>query len=291
MLIKPGIIMGNVITTAAGFVLASRGELDFALFFAVLAGLACIIGSACVFNNCIDRTSDQKMERTRHRPLARGLISLSRALSFALVLALLGVTILALYTNFLTVMIATFGFFMYVILYSIWKYLSEYGTMIGSISGAVPPVVGYCAVTNHFDGGAWLLFLIMVLWQMPHFFAIALYRLDDYKAAAIPVLPLKRGNFVTKVHMLVYIVAFTGTAVLLTLFGFTGYAYLIVALLMGVAWLILSIKGFKSTNDTLWARQMFRLSLVVVTALSLMISLDATKEDPEIKLTLMENGR
>lgn len=276
MLTKPGIIMGNIITTAAGFALASvmLGSIDYILFIAILMGLGLVIGSACVFNNYIDRKSDEKMERTKNRPLVTGKISVKKALIFGMLLLAAGITLLSLYTNFLTVLIATFGFFAYVFLYSISKYLSTYGTMIGSISGAVPPVVGYCGVTNHFDGAALLLFLIMVLWQMPHFFAIAMYRLEDYKKASIPVLPLKRGNHVTKVHMMLYIIAFTFTACLPTWIGYTGVVSLCVAAFFGLAWLILNIKGFKSTNDTLWAKEMFRFSLFVVTALSLALAFD-----------------
>ncbi|MBS0623120.1 MAG: protoheme IX farnesyltransferase [Verrucomicrobia bacterium] len=272
MLVKPGIIFGNIITTAAGFALASQGHFNYLLFLYVLAGLSCIIGSACVLNNYIDRKSDQKMSRTKNRPLARGLIAPYKALSFAGVLGIMGISILALYTNVLAVLCAAFGLFAYVVLYSLGKYLSVYGTVIGSISGAMPPVVGYCAVSHHFDMAALLLFLIIVLWQMPHFFAIAMYRLDDYQAASIPVLPVKKGNHVTKIHMLLYILAFTLSASLLTFFGYKGYAYLMVVALLGVVWLILSVQGFKSTNDRLWALKMFRYSLVVVMALSVMIA-------------------
>ena len=117
--------------------------------------------------------------------------------------------------------------------------------------------------------------MIVALWQMPHFFAIAMFRLEDYAAASIPVLPVKRGIRTTKIHMLLYIVAFMIAALLLTSFGYTGYSYLVVAALLGLAWLWLCIKGFKSENEQLWARNMFRLSLVVITALSIMISIDS----------------
>src|SRR6202040_4019316 len=117
----------------------------------------------------------------------------------------------------------------YVVLYSFWKYRSSLATLVGSIAGAVPPVVGYCSVSNRFDTGAVLFFLILVLWQMPHFFSIAMYRLQDYSAAAIPVLPIKKGNHRTKVHMVFYILGFIMVAILLTVFGYTGYSYLIVA--------------------------------------------------------------
>lgn len=274
LLTKPGIIFGNLVTTASGFALASRGHLDFQLFLATLIGLGCVIASACVFNNYIDRESDKKMARTKNRALVKGLISGKNANIFAVILGLIGTAVLAYYTNALAVCVAVFGFVIYVVLYSFWKHRTTYATLVGSIAGAVPPVVGYCAVSNRLDTGAILFFLIIVLWQMPHFFAIAMYRFSDYSAAAIPVLPVKKGNYRTKVHMLLYIVAFIVATLMLIAFGYTGYAYLAAAVLLGFSWLFLCIKGFKSDNDKLWARNMFRLSLVVIMVLSVMISID-----------------
>ncbi|HSX26517.1 MAG TPA: heme o synthase [Chlamydiales bacterium] len=274
LLTKPGIIMGNAITTISGFFLASQGHFDLWLFIATLIGLPSVIASACVFNNYIDRHADAKMARTKNRALVKGLISGRSALLFAIFLGLFGFTILALYTNLLAVAIAALGFFVYVVLYSVWKYRSTYATLIGSISGAVPPVVGYCAASGRFDMGAALLFMILVLWQMPHFFSIAMYRFTDYTAASIPVLPVKKGIPTTKIHMLLYIIAFIIACLMLTVFGYTGYTYLIAASLLGLIWLLLCIKGFKADNDKVWGRQMFIFSLVLITVLCLMISLD-----------------
>lgn len=272
LLTKPGIIMGNLITTVGGFALASRGHIDLWLFCTMFMGLGLVIASACVFNNYIDREADAKMSRTKNRPLAKGLIPHFNALLFANALGLSGIFILALYTNLLTVLMALLGFFIYVILYSLWKYRSTLATLVGSIAGALPPVIGYCSVSNRLDAGACILFTILVLWQMPHFFSIALYRFDDYAAASVPVLPIKKGIFTTKVQMLLYIIAFFPATLLL--FSYTGYAYLLVAAPLSLAWLYLSIRGFYTTNDRLWARNMFRLSLLIVTALCLMMSID-----------------
>ncbi len=167
------------------------------------------------------------------------------------------------------------GFFFYVVMYSFWKYRSTYGTLVGSIAGALPPVIGYCAVSNQFDMGAFLLFAIMVLWQMPHFYAIAMFRLKDYAAASIPVLPVKKGMHVTKVHMLFYTIAFIPVSLSLILFGYTGYMYLAVISFVGLAWLYLCIKGFKVDNDVRWARSMFRFSLVVIMLFSLMLGINS----------------
>lgn len=274
LLTKPGILFGNAITTVSGFALASKGHFNIFLFFATLIGLSLLIASACVFNNYIDRNMDKMMERTRNRALAKGEISIEKAIIFASILGLFGVVLLTLCTNLITSLVALSGFFVYVVLYSLSKYRSPYATLIGSISGGVPPVVGYLAVVGRFDIGAFLLFLIVTFWQMPHFFAIAMYRFDDYSAASIPVLPITKGVYLTKIHMMCYIIAFLIAAFMLTLLGYTGYTYLIVITLFSLIWLLLCIKGFTSDNNQLWGRQMFRFSLIVIMVLCIMISIN-----------------
>ncbi len=268
MLTKPGIIMGNLITTAGGFSLACTAGINFLLFLQMLIGLGLVIASACICNNYIDRIADQKMSRTKNRGFAKGSVSITKALILALGLGLSGVAILALFTNLLTVCVAISGFFIYVVVYSYVKYYSHFATLMGSIAGAVPPVVGYTAVSNRLDLGSFLLFAILVLWQMPHFYSIALYRFDEYKAASIPVLPITKGVYLTKVQMVIYIIAFMGATSLLTILGYTGYAYLVLATLLGGTWLLFSFKGFKTSDDKKWARKMFAISLVTIVSIS-----------------------
>ncbi len=276
LLTKPGIIMGNLTTVAAGFLLASKGlkPADGWLFFTTLLGLTLIMASACVMNNYIDRQTDRKMERTKKRVLAAGLVSGRNAIAFAIFLGIAGSGILLAYTNLLTFLVAAIGFFVYVVLYSLWKCRTIYGTAIGSIAGAAPPVVGYCAVSNRFDLGAAILFAMLVLWQMPHFFSIAILHYDDYVRAQIPVLPVKKGLKRTKIHMALYILAFIAIAAMLTLFNYTGYVYLFVTLLAGLIWLALCMNGFINDNDKLWGRAMFRLSLLLIGAICITISFD-----------------
>jgi len=274
LLTKPGIILGNLITVAAGFFLASKGAINLQLFLATLLGLTFIMASACVFNNYIDRQIDKKMERTKNRPLVLGLISGRHAILFATFLGLLGNAILWLGTNFLATFVADTGFFIYVVLYSIWKSRTIYGTAIGSLAGAVPPVVGYCAVSNQFDVGALILLVMMVLWQMPHFFSIAIYHFDDYVAAKLPVLPIEKGMLRTKIHMTAYIVGFILSAMMLTFFKYTGSVYFVVTMAIGLAWLGLCVQGFTKIHEQLWAGRMFRLSLVTIAAVCFTIPFD-----------------
>ena len=274
LLTKPGIIFGNLVTLAAGFLLASKGSFDYALFLTTLLGLTFIMASACVLNNYIDRHIDAKMKRTKNRALVIGLIPVKSALAFSIGLVLLGNLFLGLFTNARTLAIADFGFFVYVVLYSLWKCRTIYGTAIGAVAGAIPPVVGYCAVSNQLDLGAGLLFALMVLWQMPHFFSIALFHIEDYTAAGIPLLPVLKGAWRTKIHMVAYILGFILSAFLLTYYGFTGMAYFLVIGCTGLTWLVFCLQGFNSNNDKLWGFKMYRLSLLMIMMTCLMIPID-----------------
>jgi protoheme IX farnesyltransferase len=271
---KPGIVLGNLITLMAGFMLASKGSIDLALLLYTILGLCAIMASGCIFNNYIDRHIDSKMERTRNRALASGAVKSFNALLFAALLGACGGIILLLGTNVLTFLIAVLGFIVYVCLYSLWKCHTIHGTAIGAVAGAVPPLVGYVAVSGKLDAGAMIFFGMMLLWQMPHFFAIAIRHFDDYAKAGIPVLPLVKGIARAKSHMLIYVVLFVFVAMLLTVFEYTGYVYLTLTLILGVRWLLICMQGFKTTNDQQWATEMFRFSLVTIVCLSIAMSWD-----------------
>ena len=188
---KPGIIMGNLISVAGGFLLASRGDIDPWLMIATLIGLSLVVASGCAINNVIDRDIDVAMARTRTRVTVTGEMSAFAALSHGILLGVVGFGLLIAYTTQAAVFFAAFGYVIYVGVYSLYmKRNSVYGTFVGSLSGAVPPVVGYCAVTGQFDMGALILLVMFSLWQMPHSYAIAIFRFKDYQAAGIPVLPV-----------------------------------------------------------------------------------------------------
>ena len=270
-LTKPGIVYSNVLTAIAGFFLASKGSISLPLFFALVFGLGFVIACACVFNNYFDREIDSKMERTQKRALVRKIIHTRNALIFGFILGIVGFGLLLLFTNILTAGIAFVGFIFYVFFYTFGKRKTVHGTLIGTISGAVPPAVGYCTVTNNFDLAALLLFLILVFWQMPHFYAIAIFRKEDYTAASIPVLPIKKGITRTKEEMVVYVIAFLFSVCALTVFHFTGYVYLIVMFTLTIMWLVLAFMGHATKDDKVWARKMFFYSLIIITVFSLLL--------------------
>jgi protoheme IX farnesyltransferase len=273
-LTKPGIIYGNALPATAGFLLASKGHFRFGLYLAMIIGLSAIIGAACVYNNYIDRELDRTMTRTKKRALVVGTITGPQALKFATSLAIFGELLLGIYTNTLTLVIALFGLVAYVWLYGVAKRRSVHGTLVGSLSGAVPPVVGYVAVMNHIDLAAGLLFIILILWQMPHFYAIAMFRSKDYRSAGLPVLPVVSGVKRTKVQIIAYAGAFVAACSLLNVFGYTGFVYLVGMIGIGLAWVVRGIQGFKAHDDELWARKMFLFSLYVLSLWSLLVGLN-----------------
>lgn len=272
-LTKPGIVYGNVVTAAAGFLLASKLHVPLVLFLATLSGTALVIAAACVCNNYLDRKIDAKMTRTSNRASVTGAIPPGRGLAFAALLALLGFAILVRYTNALVVSLGLAAVVSYVVLYGIVKRRSVHGTLVGSIPGAAPIVAGYCAVTGRLDTGALLLFLVLAAWQMPHFYAIALYRLKDYKAAGLPVWPAKKGARSTKIQIVTYIGVFIAASLLLTAYHYTGYFYAILMLAVGAWWLRLAIRGFYAAADAKWAKKTFLFSLVVLMTLSVALPL------------------
>jgi protoheme IX farnesyltransferase len=272
---KPGIIFGNLISVAGGFFLASKGHIDTSILLSTFIGMSLVVASGCVFNNLVDRNIDQKMRRTHNRVLAKGLMSPGVAVLYGSLLGIAGMVLLWAATNMLSVVIVLTGFTIYVGVYSLYlKRRSVYGTLIGSLGGAAPPVVGYCAVSNCFDMGAVILLSIFSLWQMPHSYAIAIFRYKDYAAAAIPVLPVKRGMPTTKKHVVGYMLAFVAATMMLTFGGYTGYSYLAVAAAMGLCWLYMAWSGYKTSNDRVWAKKLFVSSILAITVLSVMMSID-----------------
>jgi heme o synthase len=278
---KPGIIFGNMVSAAGGFFLASKGRADAAALLATVTGISLVVASGCVFNNCVDRKIDRKMNRTRNRALAKGLISLKIAVTYAAMLGIAGAALLYAATNLLAVLIVLAGLVIYVGVYSLYmKRNSVYGALIGSLAGATPPLAGYCAVTGRFDLGAVILLSMFSLWQMPHCYAIAVFRLDDYAAAAIPVLPVTQGTAAARTHIAGYIMAFVGTTLMLTFAGYTGYRTFAVAIVLGLSWLYLAWSGYKSSDERLWARRLFIFSILTIFVLSVMMSIDFTVPVP-----------
>lgn len=276
-LVKPGIVIGNLVSVTGGYFLGSAGDIQWLTGIWVATSVALIISSACAANNIYDRDIDALMARTRNRPLVTSEISIPAARTIVLLLGLGGIALLYAATRqYLPVVLILFGYAVYVGLYtSLLKRRSIYGTWAGSLAGAMPPVVGYCSASGQFDAAAITLLVMFSLWQMPHSYAIAMFRAADYRAASIPVYPAIKGWSAAKRHMAIYILAFTASLPILTLLGYAGLIYLIPALIVGLYWCRLGLLGFSASDEVLWARKIFVSSIAVVVVLNVAMSLTA----------------
>ena len=271
-LTKPGIVFGNVLTVIAGYFFASKWQINIKDFLAVIIGSSLIIASAGVINNIIDRKIDKKMKRTSKRALVLGDISFKNALRYGIILAVIGFYVLTL-TNYKVELVGLIGYLDYLVLYSFFKRRSVYGTLIGSVSGSIPLVAGYLAYANKFDLIFLDLFLIMSVWQMAHFYAIAIYRQKDYSNAKLPMLPLIKGIFKTKVQISLYIILYLILNIWLYFVAKTSIIYLILMALISLTWVIKSLRGFNMNDDILWAKDVFRFSLIVMISFSILLSI------------------
>ncbi len=273
-LAKPGVLYGNVLTAAAGFLFASPGRVDWPLFVAVCIGTTLVIGSACVLNNVLDRDIDTVMERTRKRATVTGRVQARNAVLYSVLLGVAGIGILAVWTNWLVVAVGLGGYLAYVVLYGMLsKRMSVHGTLVGSISGAAPVVGGYVGASGVLDAGAVIVFLMLFFWQLPAFYAISIYRRDEYARAGVPVIAVVRGVANTTVQVLVYTVAFTVVALLPQPAGLVGWSYTAVMGLSCLGWIVLAVRGLAAGTAETWARRMFRYALVMMTALSVMLAI------------------
>lgn len=272
-LTKPGIVYGNAIAATAGYFFGAEGSPELVPFMALLVGICLIMASACVYNNILDRSIDARMSRTRQRALVVKAISAPHALIYATALLVAGTLVLGVWTNLLTLAVALFGHFSYVVLYGWAKRTTIHSTLVGTISGSTPPVIGYVAATGRLDLTAILLFLIMVAWQMPHFYSIAIFRRDDYAAANLPILSVVKGLDATRRQIIAYICVFLITCVLLTAYSHASLLWLLIMLLVGGYWLYICLQKFDDVNT--WARKQFGWSLSVLLAMCVSLSLDS----------------
>lgn len=273
-LVKPGVMYGNVLTGAAGFLLAAGGKVDWLLFAVTIIGMTLVVSSACALNNYLDRDIDSKMKRTQSRPSVTGAVPGWSIVVYSAVLGLVGIGMLAAWTNWLVVAIGLVGFVTYVWFYGAWsKRTSIHGTLVGSISGAMPIAGGYAAVSGVIDWGMILAFLAMFFWQFPEFYSIAIYRKSEYAAAKVPVMSVVKGVRSSIVQIFIYTVLYVASTLGLTLIGLTGWTYFVIMAAFGAHWIWLGYQGLAAQEPEKWARKMFRYSMINVLVLCIMCGL------------------
>ena len=262
-LTKPGIIYGNLIHIVAGGLLAYSVSINWQSFAAVMVGTSLVIASACVANNYIDRKIDAKMDRTTNRAFVTGAISGRAGFIYGAILFVIGFLILTIWTNWQVVTIGLIAYVFYVVIYGWAKRSTVLSTLIGSIPGALPAMAGYVAVSGQVDLLAWAIFLLVFAWQMPHFYAISLFRKKDYLIAGLPVL----GVVAPEAAVRNQIIAFIGFYLLVIVNMMVGsYLALLPGSLMlagGLWWLMSASKRSKNQSVEKWARVIFGRSLVL----------------------------
>lgn len=268
--VKTGIIKSNLIPMFAGLTLALYTyQKDLVELFPnivyALVGTTLVIAAAGAFNNLYDRDIDTIMKRTQKRPTVTGEISAKTVLWLSIIMTVVGVGVLYLATP-LAALLGFLGVFFYVVPYTMWtKRRTIWNTEVGSISGAMPPLIGWAAIHPDITHPAIIgLFVVTVIWQMPHFYAIAIRSHEDYEAAKVPMLPVVKGVKRTFVQTNIYLVIMVAISFL---FGTLSLGLMLVALILSVGWLVLSLYGSKKMDANRWAKSMFVYSLLHMTIL------------------------
>lgn len=274
-LTKPGLIYGNLFTVAGGYLYGAILHPKPLTLIAVVAGSAMVMASGTVLNNIYDRGIDKKMKRTKNRALVTGEVTPKQAAIYATTLALIGTGLLATTTNTLTVLVGLTGLVSYAGLYTYAKHRTMHATLIGTIPGATPLLAGYTAATNRIDVSFWILFALMVFWQMSHFYAVAIFRLKEYKAANVPVITLVKGVFTAKFLMVLFGCGYLLAIISLALWGYAGKLYLAIMVPLALWWLIITVSGLWTEENSAWAGKVFSISLLLLPALCLTLALNA----------------
>ena len=227
-LCKPKIVFLLTVTALVGMLLSINFYSNIAAGLYSLLGFTFLAASSASLNQIFDRETDKNMKRTRGRPLAKGNLTLTSALIFTSTLMFLGSSLMLYYSNILTFLITTFGFVFYSLIYTIYlKWNTPQNIVIGGLSGALPPLIGWTAVTNEISLLPLILVLVIFLWTPPHFWPLAIDRMEEYKKEGVPMMPIAKGVSRTKKEMLMYALLLTGASITPFLYGLTGYFYLI----------------------------------------------------------------
>ena len=269
-LTKPRVVQLIVFCALIGMVLAvpgAPGSQELLLGLWACVGIWLVAGAAAAFNCLVEKTIDSKMKRTAWRPTAKGELSDRQALLFSGLLCAVGSAVLYVMVNPLTMWLTFATFVGYAIIYTvILKPLTPQNIVIGGASGAMPPVLGWAAMTGDVGPEALILFLIIFLWTPPHFWALALYRVEDYRKSGLPMLPVTHGNEFTRLQILLYTVVLMAACLMPFVYGMSSWLYLGVAVVLSIGFMGYAIALYRAYSDEL-ARKTFRFSLIHLSAL------------------------
>ena len=273
-LCQPRVVYLMILTSLVGMFLAVPGMVPVDVLILGNLGIALVSASGAVVNHLIDRKIDIKMARTHNRPVAQGRVEPVQAAMFALTIGVAGMAIMMIWVNALSAWLTLASFVGYAFIYTGYlKHATPQNIVIGGLAGAMPPLLGWSAVSGTVEADALILVLIIFAWTPPHFWALAIHRKDDYANSGVPMLPVTHGEHVTKIHILVYTVILVGTTALPYFSGLSGLAYLAVAMLSGVGFLYYAVKlMFLPKAST--PMDTFRFSIIYLAVLFLALVID-----------------
>ncbi|WP_100638900.1 heme o synthase [Marinobacter salexigens] len=273
-LTKPNVVALMILTSAIGMLLATSGLPSLSVLIWGNLGIAFLAGAAAVVNHVVDQKIDTVMARTRKRPVATGKISPVEAIGFATLLASIGMVVLMWQVNHLTAWLTLASLVGYAGVYTLFlKRATPQNITIGGLAGAMPPLLGWTAVTGQVEGHALLLVLIIFAWTPPHFWALAIHRKEEYAKAGIPMLPVTHGNKFTELHILLYTLMLLAVSLLPFVTGMSGWIYLAGALALGLRFLQYAIRLLKG-DDRRVALNTFKYSITYLMALFVVLLVD-----------------
>lgn len=273
-LTKPRVVQLIVFCAVIGMLLASPGLPDWGIAIAATLGIWLVASAAAALNCVIEQGIDARMARTSWRPTARGELTNAQTLTFAALLCALGSAVLYVAVNPLTMWLTFATFVGYAVVYTVvLKPATPQNIVIGGASGAMPPVLGWAAVRGDVEAQAWILCLIIFLWTPPHFWALALYRAEDYRRSGLPMLPVTHGSEFTRLHVFLYTLVLFAATLLPFISGMSGVFYLACAVVLGVMFSVYAWRLWRSYSDTL-ARKTFRFSILHLSLLFAALLLD-----------------
>ncbi|CAL4322888.1 heme o synthase [Buchnera aphidicola] len=271
-LIKPGIVFANIFSLLGGFYFSSSYKYNIYYLLIVVCATICVISSSCIFNNIIDIDIDKNMSRTKNRVLVQSKKYLLHIKFFGIFLFLLSIFIFLNYVNFLSCVISCFAFFIYVIVYSYYmKRVSMYSVIIGSISGAIPPVIGYCSITNAIDLKVFFLFLIFIIWQIPHSYSIFIFRNHDYYDACLPTIVYIKGVSRTLKEIIFYIFLFCIFSYLFFFLSYISFLCFLFIFSLGLVWLFIACMQYFFLYNLHLSRLLFYWSIIVIMSLNFVL--------------------
>ena len=251
-----------VFTAVIGMFLSTPGMVPWDILFSGILGIGFVAAAAAAFNCLIEESIDKKMARTRARPLGTGKINQQETLVLASIVGLIGLAVLFFFVNFLTMWLTLITFFAYAAIYTVFlKPATPMNIVIGGASGAMPPVLGWAAVNNQLSPEAWILFLIIFCWTPPHFWALALYRREEYAKVGIPMLPVTHGEKFTLLHIILYTIILAIVTLMPFSVGMSGLIYLFFATILNAVFLYYVVVLYRNYSDKL-SKKVFNYSIL-----------------------------